>query len=114
MDKFLKRKRGIDEVDAQSDQNLSVKRCTSKKAKPQPTRKYNDSYVSFGFSWTGSDNNPLSECLVCEIKMSNESMVPSKLVNILKINTLICKINPQAILRECLNNLQKQQILLRV
>ena len=79
MDKFLKRKRGIDEVDAKSDRNLSVKRCTSKKAKPQPTRKYDDSHVSFGFSWTGSDDNPLSECLVCGIKMSNESMVPSKL-----------------------------------
>ena len=34
MDKFLKRKRDIDEVDAESDQNLSVKKCTSKKAKP--------------------------------------------------------------------------------
>ena len=37
MDKFLKRKRDIDEVDAESDQNLSVKKCTSKKAKPRPT-----------------------------------------------------------------------------
>ena len=35
------------------------------------------------------------------------------LVNILKINSLIYKINPQAILRECLNNLQKQQIFLK-
>ena len=36
------------------------------------------------------------------------------MVSILKINTLIYKINPQAILRKCLYNLQKQQILLRV
>ena len=39
MGKFLKRKRDIDEVDAESDQNLSVKRCFSTKAKPQPTHK---------------------------------------------------------------------------
>ena len=79
MDKFLKRKRDIDEVDAESDQNLSVKKCTSKKAKPRPTRKYDDSYLSFGFSWIGSHDNPLPVCLVCGMKMANESMVPSKL-----------------------------------
>ena len=79
MDKFLKRKRDIDEVDAESDQNLSVKKCTSKKAKPRPTRKYDDSYQSFGFSWIGSHDNPLPVCLVCGMKMANESMVPSKL-----------------------------------
>ena len=39
MDKFLKRKRDIDEVDPESDQNLSVKRCTSKKPKPRLTRR---------------------------------------------------------------------------
>ena len=79
MDKFLKRKRDIDKVDAESDQNLSVKRCTSKKAKLRSTRKYDDSYLSFGFPWTGSDDNPLPVCLLCGMKMSNESMVPSKL-----------------------------------
>ena len=36
MDKFLKRNRDIDEVDAKSDQKLSVKKCISKKAKPRP------------------------------------------------------------------------------
>ena len=50
MDKFLKRKRDIDEVDAESEQNSSVKRCNSKKAKTRPTPKYDDSHVSFGFS----------------------------------------------------------------
>ena len=79
MDKFLKRKRDTDEADAESDQNLSVKKCTSKKAKPRPTRKYDDSYLSFGFSWIGSHDNPLPACLVCGLKMANESMVPSKL-----------------------------------
>ena len=69
MDKFLKRKHDIDEVDAESDQNLSVKRCARKKAKPSPTRKYDDSYLSFGFSWTGSDDNPLPVCLVCGMKI---------------------------------------------
>ena len=77
MDKFLKKKRVIDEVDAESDQNLSKKNCTVKKVKPRPSHKYDDSYLSFGFSWTGTENNPLPVCLVCGMKMSNESMVPS-------------------------------------
>ena len=113
MDKFLIKRRDIDEVDAESDQNLSVKSCTSKKTKPRPTRKYDDIYLSFEFTWTENEDNPLTVFLVCGMKMSNEPMVPSKLGKHFKINTLIYKINPQAILRECLNTLQKQQILLR-
>ena len=72
MDKFLKRKRDI-------DLNLSAKRCTCKKAKPRPTHKYDDSYLSFEFSWTGSNDNSLPICLDCGMKISNESMVRSKL-----------------------------------
>ena len=47
MDKFLKRKHDVNDVDAKSDQNLSMKRIISKKAKPQPTPKYVDSYIKF-------------------------------------------------------------------
>lgn len=79
MDKFLNKKRDIDECDPESDQNLSVKSCTSKKVKPRPKRKYDDSYLSFGFSWTGNDDKHLPLCLICGLTMSNESMIPSKL-----------------------------------
>lgn len=79
MDKFLKKKRDFAECDPECEQNLTVGSCTSKKAKPRPTRKYDESYLSFGFTFTGSKDNPLPLCLVCGCKMSNESLLPSKL-----------------------------------
>ena len=53
--------------------------CSSKITKPRRTRRYDESNLSFGFSWTLNVDNPQPVCLVCGIKMSNESMLPSKL-----------------------------------
>lgn len=80
MDRFLKKKRDIEESDSGSEQNISA----SKKAKPRATRKYDESYLSFGFTWTGSEDNPLPLCIVCGCKMANESLLPSKLSKHLK------------------------------
>ena len=55
-----------------------MERCSSKKAKPRPTRKYDESYLIFGFSWTVNVDNPPPVCLVCGIKMSSQSMLPSE------------------------------------
>ena len=84
MDAFLKKKRDIDECNPESEQTSNVESCSSKEAKPRPTRKYDVSYLSFGFSWTGNVDNPQTVCLVCGIKMSNGSMLPSKLGKHLK------------------------------
>ena len=48
-------------------------------------RKYDESCLSFGFSWTWNVDNPQTVCLVYGIKMSSESMLPSKLGRHLKI-----------------------------
>ena len=76
MDKFIRKKCDIDECNPACEQISNVESCSSKKAKPRPTRKYDESYLGVGFSWTGNVDNPLP---VCGIKMSNESMLPSKL-----------------------------------
>ena len=39
IDEFLKKKRDIDECNPESEQTSSVECCSSKKAKPRPTRK---------------------------------------------------------------------------
>ena len=35
--------------------------------------------MNFGFIWCGDEEQPLPECLICDTKLSNEAMVPSKL-----------------------------------
>ena len=35
--------------------------------------------MNFGFTWCGDEEQPLPECLICDTKLSNEAMVPSKL-----------------------------------
>jgi hypothetical protein len=40
-------------------------------------RKYHDCYLSYGFTYSVSENHPCPECVVCGDKLYNESMVPS-------------------------------------
>ena len=40
---------------------------------------YCNSYLNFGFTWCSNEEQPLPECLICDTKLSNEAMVPSKL-----------------------------------
>jgi hypothetical protein len=42
-------------------------------------RKHHDYYLSYGFTYTGSENHPRPECVVCGDKLCNENMVASKL-----------------------------------
>uniref|UniRef100_A0A8C5AU24 Uncharacterized protein n=1 Tax=Gadus morhua TaxID=8049 RepID=A0A8C5AU24_GADMO len=43
------------------------------------SRQYHESYLSYGFSWTGDVNIPQPECVLCREKLANSNMVPSKL-----------------------------------
>ena len=49
MNMFLKKKRDVDKSNLESEQTSSVESCSSNKAKPRPTRKYDKSCSSFGF-----------------------------------------------------------------
>lgn len=77
MDRFLTKKRTREELDSNDETTSSEKQCPVKKNKVRPNRKYDESYLSYGFTWTGGDTQPLPLCLVCGCKMSNESMIPS-------------------------------------
>lgn len=43
------------------------------------TRKYNDSYLSMGFTFCGDKNSPRPQCILCSEILQNSSMAPAKL-----------------------------------
>ena len=83
MDKFVNKERNFDENEFSNENSLNAKKPRIKKAN-RPNRKYDDTYLNFGFSWTGNDDQPFPLCLVCECEMTNESILPSKLSRHLK------------------------------
>ncbi len=42
-------------------------------------RKYDEAFISYGFTWTGDKNEPSGLCVECEIFLSNSSLNPTKL-----------------------------------
>lgn len=75
MDKFLIRDRSTTST---SDDELSMG-SVIKKPKIL-NRQYNEEYIQYGFTWCGEKTAPKPECVICREKLSNESMVPSKLI----------------------------------
>lgn len=74
MDKFLKRT-----VSFSSETNEEETESTKKKTKIV-NRKYDESYVSYGFTYCGDESCPTPKCLVCGETLGNNAMVPSKLI----------------------------------
>ena len=92
MEKFITRKRklSIDEsafAVAETEGKVSVSFAETESTgkgistleKKKKHRLYCNSYLNFGFTWCGDEEQPLPECLICDTKLSNEAMVPSKL-----------------------------------
>ena len=57
---------------------------TSKKRKASFNRQYKESYLKYGFISTSDSAAPSPLCLVCNSKLSNEAMKPSKLLRHMK------------------------------
>ncbi|KOC62786.1 SCAN domain-containing protein 3, partial [Habropoda laboriosa] len=49
-------------------------------------RKYNEDYIRYGFSCCDKETPPKPECIICGEMLSNEAMVPSKLLRHLNSN----------------------------
>ena len=58
MDKFLKLKREHDDSGSHKHNESS----SNKRVKTRSIRKYNESYLAFGFHWTGNIDEPLPLC----------------------------------------------------
>lgn len=61
-----------------SDRPVEASSGPAKKKKIK-LRKYDKSYLSFGFSWTGTEEEPIPLCVICRETLSNDSMKPSNL-----------------------------------
>jgi hypothetical protein len=90
MDKFLIKRRTIQdesvtECNSIKRENESFPSVSTVKAVQRDVQslgtvcKYHDSYLNFGLTYSGPENRPVPECVVCRQQLSNEYTAPSKL-----------------------------------
>ncbi len=81
----------------------------SSAAKRSKTRNpYHDSYISFGFTWTGNPKCPSPLCILCHKKFANSSMIPSKMKRHLKACHSYAASKGAPYFRKLLKNQNKQ------
>ena len=78
MYRYLKRK--------SENETTGTSRPNEKKQKSVVMRQYSDSYISYGFTFTGDPTAPIALCWVCRNELSNSAMVPAKLKRHLDTN----------------------------
>ncbi len=79
---------------------------TPKKCK---TRKYDISYLQFGFTVDGTDVEPLPQCVICADQLANDSMKPYKLKRHLETKHLTLKDKPLDFFKLKLSGLEQQK-----
>lgn len=80
MDKFLRKERRTSLINDDEPSKSSVMK------KPRILkRQYKTEYIGYGFSWCGEETAPKPECIICREQLSNESMVPNKLIRHLNL-----------------------------
>ena len=79
MNKFIKRKHSSKDNKSESKHLSKAAKTCDKTPKSRPKRQYCDSYLKYGFHWTGSEDQQFPLCPIFGEKMSNDGMVPSKL-----------------------------------
>ena len=100
MDKNLKRK--------SENEATSTSRPNEKKQKSAVMRQYSDSYISFGFTFTGDLTAPISLCLVRRKELSSSAMVPAKLKRHLDTNHQTLKNKNTSYFRRLLKSNKKE------
>lgn len=69
----------VDDVSPSTSTSTHQKRNLDDKESSLKKRKYDDSYIQFGFTSSGDPDFPLPQCVVCAETLSNHSLKPSLL-----------------------------------
>ena len=100
MDRYLKRK--------SENETTGTSRPNEKKQKSVVMRQYSDSYISYGFTFTGDPTAPIPLCLVCRNELSSSAMVPAKLKRHLDTNHPTLKNKNTSYFRRLLESNKKE------
>ena len=76
------------------------------------TIKYYPSYLSFGFSWCGTEGEPRPQCVVCCDVPSNERMKPAHLKRHLTTKHAVIKDKPIALFQRKLDELKQSKAMI--
>lgn len=72
-------------------------------------RQYNEEYIQYGFTWCGEETAPKPECVICREQLSNEAMVPSKLIRHLNSKHSSCSKKDKQYFQRLLSQNVKQK-----
>ncbi|CAL9692667.1 unnamed protein product [Knipowitschia caucasica] len=67
-----------------SESHRAAPRAAASNKRHKRVRKYDENYINYGFIWSGREEEPKPQCVVCGEVLSNESMKPSHLKRHLK------------------------------
>lgn len=115
MDKFLKRKRQRDSSSDSDEENFPFTNLPKKPLKKTytsgkvPTRKYDESYLKFGFVCKDADKEPKPQCVLCLEVLANASMKPSKLIRHQKTKHSDTILKPIQFFQHKRDQMQQQQ-----
>lgn len=95
-------------------QSVSDEHNLSKNSVSAKVRKYNSDYLSLGFTYSGTENEPKPQCVICFEILSNEAMKPAKLRRHLETKHPDCKSKPAEFFKIKLGELKNSKKLMSV
>lgn len=90
--------------DSSAIKEISSGSCSKKKY----FRKYDKSYLEFGFTWCGNESEPKPRCVVCYEALSNKCMKPVKLKWHLETKHTSVKSKPVEFFQRCIEKMNKE------